>query len=183
MDEGNPTMKIEYVVKRKGRPHIAEVLQGGKIIADLDESKDFVSVLTTMNGRTYYFTPRVDGKIIPFSIMVYESNDSQRKTILKIKGNCFSHGGQMYMIGAIPEGKSAKDIGRSKYICRLVNFPFDDMDKIDMHVREKLGRYRGIEVGQLSGLGSIGHKITLDEELEEISLPLSVSSYLIYSTG
>jgi hypothetical protein len=179
----NKTKKgIEYVVTRTGGPHRAEIVQDGRIIAQLQEGDNLDSVLTTEDGKKYYFSPRVDGKIHPFSLTVKTGNNSG-ETILQILEHLFAYRGNLYIIGGIPEGKSPKDLGQTKYICRLVNFPYDDVDQVDAHVREKLGRHRGVEVGELSGLGRRGYKVALDGELEPIGLPLSVASYLLYSTG
>lgn len=171
---------IEYVVKRKGSPRTAEIFCEGKLLATLREAEDHASVLSTLDGTKYLFSPKVDGKIHPFSITVYDGSDA---AILKIMGNLFSFRNNIYIIGGIPEGKNPKDMRRTKYICRLVNFPFQDIDSIDVHVREKLRRHRGVEVGEISGLGVFGHKVSVNLELKEIALPLSVACYLLYSTG
>ena len=182
LEQSTTEEKIEYLVKRTGVPHHAEIQQDGRIVAHLEETTNVDSLLTTNDGKKYYFSPRVYGRIHPFSLTIEEENDV-RKTILKISGHLFAYRGNVYIIGGIPEGKSPKDIGNTKYVCRLVNFPFNDVDKIDLHVREKLGRYRGVDVGELTGLGRRGHKVTLGQELGQISLPLAVSCYLLYSTG
>jgi len=184
MERGITTAKkrIEYVVIRTDGPHRAEISQEGKIVAHLEEDGNLDSVLTTIDAKNYYFSPRVDGKINPFSSTIELGNGS-RETILKILGHLFAYGGNLYIIGGIPEGKSPRDIGQTKFICRLVNFPYSEVDQIDVHVREKLGRHRGVEVGELSGLGRRGHKVTLAPELEQIGLPLAVACYLLYSTG
>jgi hypothetical protein len=172
--------KTEYLVKRKGSPRSAEIFQEEKLVSTLEEAEDHVSVLSTLGGTKYSFDPRVDGRMHPFSMTIINGSNA---TILKIVEHLFSFRNQIYIIGGIPEGKSPKDIARTKYICRLVNFPFEDVDRIDVHVREKLRRHRGMAVGEISGLGLLGHKVVVDEELKEIALPLSVASYLLYSTG
>ena len=174
--------KIEYVVTRTAGRHHAEIARDERIVAQLQEGDNLVSVLTTEDGKKYYFSPRVDGKFHPFSLTV-ETGNGSGETILKILEHLFAYRGNLYMIGGIPEGKSPRDLGQMKYICRLVNFPYDDVDQIDAHVREKLGRHRGVDIGELSGLGRHGHKVALDGELEPIGLPLSVACYLLYSTG
>ncbi len=70
-----------------------------------------------------------------------------------------------------------------KYISRLDHLPYQSVDEIDRMTREQLNKHRGVEVGRLDGLGSLGHEVFLDEELAEIGLPLSAASYLLYSTG
>jgi hypothetical protein len=172
--------KTEYLVRRKDSPRSAEIFQAEKLVATLEEVEDHVSALSSLDGTKYSFDPRVDGRMRPFSMTV---NNGSNETILKIIEHLFSYRNQIYIIGGIPEGKSPKDIVRTKYICRLVNFPFEDVDHIDVHIREKLRRHRGMAVGEISGLGLLGHKVVVDEELKEIALPLSVTSYLLYSTG
>ncbi len=171
---------IEYVVKRKGSPRNAEVWLEGKLVATLEEAEDHASMLSSVDGTEYFFSPKVEGKIHPFSMTV---SDGSHRITLKIAEHLFSFRNSIYIIGGIPEGKNSKDIGRTKYICRLVNFPFQDVDAIDIHVREKLRRHRGLPVGEISGLGILGHKVSVNKELQEIALPLSVASYLLYSTG
>jgi hypothetical protein len=179
----NATMKkTEFIVTRKDSPRNAEIVQDGKIVAQLEGGKDLYSILNTTDGTTYFFHPSVDGKIQPFSMTVGKNSGSQ-EIVLKIVAHLFAYQRNLYVIGGIPEGKSPRDIGQTKFICRLVNFPYSDVDQIDPHVREKLGRYRGAEVGELSGLGRRGHKVVLGEELKEIGLPLAVACYLLYSAG
>jgi hypothetical protein len=179
----NATMKkTEFIVTRKDGPRSAEIVQDGKIVAQLEGGKVPHSILNTTDGTTYFFHPSVDGKIQPFSMTV-EKNTGSQEIVLKILVHLFAYQQNLYIIGGIPEGKSPRYIWQSKYICRLVNFPYSDVDQIDPHVREKLGRHRGVEVGELSGLGRRGHKVVLGEELKEIGLPLAAACYLLYSTG
>jgi methyl coenzyme M reductase gamma subunit len=88
------------------------------------------------------------------------------------------------MFKSLPEGKSLKHhMSGTKYICRLVNFPYHDVSEIDLETRERLSRYRGVDVGTLSGLGKLKHQVRLGEELADLGLQLSAASYLLYSTG
>lgn len=153
-------------------------------MAHLDRADDNLqSLLKLENGskRIYRLDPRVDRAISPFSTTIYEGDG---KILLRIKSGVFSYIGKIYLFKSLPEGKSMKGhLSRSKYICRLDNFPYHDVDEIDRETRERLNRYRGVDVGRLSGLGKLGHKVTIDEELREIGLPLAAASYLLYSTG
>jgi len=133
------------------------------------------------SNRVFELDPRVNGAVSPFSTVIYEDGG---KPVLKIKSGCFSHNGKVYLFKSIPEGKSMKShLSGAKYICRLENFPFRNVDEIDRETREKLSRHRGVDVGRLSGFGKLGHRVILSEELVGIGLPLSAASYLLYSTG
>jgi len=140
---------------------------------------------------SWTLTNKVDGEVRPFSIACYENggNDSnvklERQT-LKIKSRVFSHNGNFYSIGgAIPNNISPKDIisHDKKYVCRLINFPFSNVDHIDEETRHKLRMHKGISVGDIHGLGTNGFHLTLyGNELNDIGLPLSAAAYLLYTT-
>ena len=173
---------MEYVVRRTGSPRDADIMQSGKLVARLEKESVMGTLLRTEDGsKIFHFDPKVDGVISPFSMTVY---DGVGKMILKIKTNCFSHDNQVYMFKSLPEGKSMKHhLSGTKYICRLVNFPYHDVNEIDLETRERLNRHRGVDVGTLSGLGKLKHEVRLGDELADIGLPLSAASYLLYSTG
>jgi hypothetical protein len=175
----------DYTVKRTGAFWEADVSLGREKIATVGKGEG-VKFLVRMvdGGKGFLLDPRVNGAIKPFSITAYEGQNAEGKIVLKIRNNLFSHKGNMYIMKNVPEGRLAKDhaLGK-KYICRLVNFPFKSPDDVDVHTSERLARHRGIKVGEMSGLGIVGHKVQLDEELEDIGVPLSVASYLIYAAG
>jgi hypothetical protein len=174
----------EYVVRRTGDPNEAEIIHSGKLAAYLDKIPgELRTILKYENGsgRTLYLDPKVNGTIAPFSTAIY---DNSGKPILEIKSGCFSYRGKIYMFKSLPQGKSMKGhLHQLKFITRLDHLPYHNVDEIDRMTREKLQKHRGVEVGTLEGLGTLGHEVTLDEELEPIGLPLSAASYLLYSTG
>ena len=174
----------EYVVRRTGDPNEAEITHSGKLAAYLDKIQgELRTLLKYADGshRILYLDPKVDDSIAPFSITVY---NNEEKILLEIKSGCFSYNGKIYRFKSLPQGKSMKGhLHELKYICRLDHLPYQSVDEIDRMTREKLNKHRGIEVGRLSGLGSLGHEVSLDEELAGIGLPLSAASYLLYSTG
>jgi hypothetical protein len=43
--------------------------------------------------------------------------------------------------------------------------------------------FLGVPVGETSGLGTHGHHVKVEKELEDIGLIIAASSYLLYSTG
>jgi hypothetical protein len=89
------------------------------------------------------------------------------------------------MMNNLPEGRlSGEHFSGSRFISRLVNFPFKDDSEVDPKTWERLRRYRGLQVGEMSGFGRTGgHKVKLEPELEDIGVPLAVASYIIYSRG
>jgi len=173
-----------YVIKRTGDPSEAEIFQSDKLVALLDRPKgELRTVLKLEDGmlRIFYLDPKVDGTIAPFSTAVYEDPG---KIFLKIKSGCFSLNGKIYLFKSLPEGHSMKGhLHGLKYICRLDNLPYHDVEEIDRETREKLNKHRGVDIGRLSGLGRLGHEVTLSNELVEIGLPLAAASYLLYSSG
>jgi len=173
---------VEYVIRRTGSPKDADIFESGNLVARLEKENVLGTLLRLEDGSNiFHFDPKVDGVLSPFSTTIY---DGAGKLILKIKTNCFSHSNQVYMFKSLPEGKSLKHhLSGTKYICRLVNFPYHDINEIDLETRERLSRYRGVDVGTLSGLGKLKHQVRLGEELADVGLPLSAASYLLYSTG
>jgi hypothetical protein len=176
------TAMSEYTVKRTGPFWKADVFLGSEIIATLRKGEGISFVVETKSGGGFLLDPRVNGTIKPFSITASERSNGN--IVLKIRNHLFSHNGAMYIMKNVPEGTPTRNhlLGR-KFICRLVNFPFTNPDEVDAHTSERLGRHRGIKVGEMSGLGINGHKVILEKELEDIGLPLSTASYLIYASG
>jgi hypothetical protein len=177
-------LELEYVVTRTGDPSEAEIRQSGELVARLDKMKGDLRTLLKLENppkRMFYLDPKVDGSIAAFSTVVY---DDSGKTWLKIKSGVLSYNGKIYLFKSLPEGKSMSGhLLGMKFISRMDNLPFHDVDEIDRQTREKLIKHRGMEVGRLSGLGSLGHKVVLSDELKDIGLPLAAASYLLYSTG
>jgi hypothetical protein len=144
--------------------------------------------LLAKDGREWILTKSVRGKFRPFSISVIEQGKDKDKAnieVLTIIEHIFKHGDKFYMLTNHPEGKHWNEyLSGPRYISRLDNFPYSDMHELDYHIKHKLRRFRGIPVGEASGLGiQDGHRVRINDELEDISLPLAVSSYLLYSTA
>lgn len=175
-------MEKEYIIRRTGGPREAEITENGRFVGQLEEDNDKTAILRTKDGsgRVFELNPRVDGVISTFSSTIYDSES----LVLKIKSGLFSHNGNVYMFKGLPEGVAMiGHLSGVKVISRLDRFPYQDLDQVDRETRERLSRYRGIEVGRISGLGSRGHKVALHDDLFDIGLPLSAASYLLYSTG
>ncbi len=163
--------------------------EGDNEIAEIKKGEDQKSFkLLAKDGREWIFTKSVHGKFRPFSISVIEQGkdkDKDNKEVLTIIEHIFKHGDKFYMLTNHPEGKHWNEyLNGPRYISRLDNFPYSDMLELDYHIKHKLRRFRGISVGEASGLGiHDGHRVRIDNELKDISLPIAVSSYLLYSTA
>jgi hypothetical protein len=171
----------EYTVKRTGAYYEASVICDGKSVARLGKKEPYKFDLQTTDGsKDYVLDPKVDGRIRPFSIAALD----QDKVVLKILNSLFAHGGQMYLMKNVPEGNLPRNhLLGVKFITRLVNFPFQTPEAVEIQTLDRLGRHRGVRVGEMSGLGITGHKVKLESELDDIGLPLSAASYLIYASG
>ncbi len=183
-------MSVEYVVTQPVSTVEATILQSQREVGHLSpEGKGLFKLLGNEN-QSWMLCNRVNGEVRPFSMAVVSGidkdlalNASEEEYVLKIKDSLFQHSGSFYWFGGIPEGRPVKAhlIG-SKIICRLVNFPFSNVDDVDEETKHQLKRYRGIYVGDFFGLGSSGFHLKLNNELKDIGLPLAASSYLLYST-
>ena len=112
-----------------------------------------------------------------------EDNDIN-KEILTIREHLFKYEGKFYMLTNHPEGKHWNGyLSGIRYISRLDNFPYSDLTDLDYQIKHKLRRFRGVPVGEVSGLGIQGHHVKVEKELEDIGLLIAASSYLIYSTA
>jgi len=183
-------LSIEYVVRQPDSPAEATIFQNQREVGRLHvEGKGMFKLLGNEN-QYWILCNKVDGEIRPFSMTVISGIDKDlamnapdEECVLKIKDNLFQHKGSFYWLGGIPEGRPIKaHIMGSKIICRLVNFPFSHVDDVDDETKHQLKRYRGIYVGEFYGLGSSGFHLKLENELNDIGLPLAASSYLLYST-
>ncbi|MFL6510534.1 MAG: hypothetical protein ACJ700_05035, partial [Nitrososphaera sp.] len=104
----------------------------------------------------------------------------------------FTHNGKFYMLANHPEGKSWNDYVNSpiRYISRLDNFPYSNVSEMEENkhhqsLRHKLKRFRGVPVGEASGLGAAaeGHQVKVNDELDDIGLFIAATSYLMYSSA
>ncbi len=183
-------MHSEYVIKGP-KPWEAGVFLGedGKEIAEIKKGGDRKSFkLLAKDGREWILTKSVRGRFRPFSISVIEQGKDKDKAnieVLTIIEHIFKHGDKFYMLTNHPEGKHWNEyLSGPRYISRLDNFPYSDIHELDYHIKHKLRRFRGVPVGEASGLGIHGgHRVRIDDELKDISLLIAVSSYLLYSTA
>lgn len=183
MIKGPKPWEAKVFLGKEGDKEIAEIKKG-------DDEKSFK--LLAKDGSEWILTKSVHGKFRPFSITVLlkkqnESiNSDAYREVLTIIEHVFKHRDKFYMLTNHPEGKHWNEyLSGPRYISRLDNFPYSDVHELDYHIKHKLRRFRGVPVGEASGLGMHeGHHVRVDDnELEGISLLIATSSYLLYSTA
>jgi hypothetical protein len=187
---GAKILVSDYVVKMSGNPSLTRIYTDEQELAEIRTSENLTYHLIAKNGNEWILNARVHGEIRPFSMTatISKAEDARDLTpgssVLTIRDHLFLHNGKFYTLAGAPEGRPPREFLLGKrYICRLDNFPFSDLGEIDHETRSKLRRFRGPAVGELEGLGKEGHRVHLSDELEEISLPLAASCYLLYSTA
>jgi hypothetical protein len=146
-------------------------------------------MLSKKDGREWVLTNKIDGEHRRFSFSVREAGENH-DMLLMIRDNVFKHNGKFYMLASQPEGRSWQQYVDSpiRYISRLDNFPYSDLTEMDeskQHhtLKQKLKRFRGVPVGEASGLGISpeGHNVKVNDELDDIGLFLAATSYLMYA--
>lgn len=183
---------------KKGKVHWeAKVFsESGEEVAEIKkgEGPEF-KLLSKKDNREWVLTNRIDGEHRRFSLAVWEAGKKEphdKDAPLMIRDNIFKHNGKFYMLANHPEGKSWHNYVQSpvRYISRLDNFPYSDISEMDedkhhQSLRQKIKRFRGVPVGEASGLGAApeGHNIKVNDELDDIGLFLAASSYLMYASA
>lgn len=199
-------MSSEYIVKKGPTRWEARVFSGDEKeeeIAEIKRRDDFDFKLVCLkDGREWLLTNRVQGEYRPFSFSVLRvdkgelgaGDDSSGKEMFSIRDSLFRHNNRFYMLANSPEGKPWQEYARSpvRYISRLDNFPYSHLEELDdrqhqyhHQLRHKLKRFRGVPVGEASGLGTEqkGHRVRVGDELKGVGLFLAVASYLIYASA
>ena len=180
-------MDSEYVI-RGPRPGEAKIFLDDEEIAKIKNGEDRKSFkLISKDGSRWILTNNIHGEFRPFSITVLEQikgKDDASREVLTIREHLFKHREKFYMLTNHPEGKHWNEyLSGPRYISRLDNFPYSELAELEHHIRHRLRRFRGIPVGEASGLGIDGHHVRVDKELEDIGLLIAASSYLLYSTA
>jgi hypothetical protein len=175
-------------VIRGPRPGEAKIFLDDEEIAKIKNGEDRKSFkLISKDGSRWILTNNIHGEFRPFSITVLEQikgKDDASREVLTIREHLFKHREKFYMLTNHPEGKHWNEyLSGPRYISRLDNFPYSELAELDHHIRHRLRRFRGIPVGEASGLGIDGHHVRVDKELEDIGLLIAASSYLLYSTA
>jgi len=167
------------------------------------------------DGKEWILANSVHGQRRPFSLSIRESGNAGRGDaasgkgakrhphhdynehasshtgdVLTVKNHVFKHGGKFYMLRNHPEGSAPKSyLSGPRYISRLDNFPHSELSEVGKHDSHggshRLKRFRGVPVGEASGLGiaGSGHRVKVGEELRDIGLLLAASSYLLYASA
>lgn len=175
---------MEYVVRKSpGNPE-AVVLVKDSRVASIKKGPEHDFRLLLDYGEEYVLTSKVHGQFRPFSMVVRKSGQDYAGDILTIREHLFKHKGNFYMLTNHPAGKHWQEsLSGSKYISRLDNFPHSELEHVDANTWHRLRKFRGVAVGELSGLGTDGHHVRVEDELEDIGLFLAAASYLLYTAG
>jgi hypothetical protein len=171
--------------------------EDGKEIAEIKKRGEELEfrLLSKKGNQQWVLTNKIDGEHRRFSFSVREvekQEGGQEDALLTVRENIFKHNGKFYMLANHPEGKSWHNYVNSpvRYISRLDNFPYSDVSEMDENkyhqiLRQKLKRFRGVPVGEASGLGATpeGHYVKVNDELDDIGLFLAAISYLMYASA
>jgi hypothetical protein len=180
----------EFTVKKGPTQWEAKIFsEDGQEVAEIKKGEMLgFQLVSKKDNRKWSLTNKVDGEHRRFSFTVREGENA----LLTVRDSIFKHNGKFYMLANHPEGKSWNDYVNSsvRYISRLDNFPYADLAETDekshrQDLRHKLKRFRGVRVGEASGLGASpnGHHVKVDQELEDIGLFLAATSYLMYASA
>jgi hypothetical protein len=169
------------------KPWEAKIYSNKVEVAEIKKGEGPTFNLISNDGRIWSITNKVHGEVRPFSINVQQEKNKNKENLndeaLIIRENLFKHKGKFYMFANHPEGKPWHEyLSGPRYISRLDNFPFPDLEKIDNHIKHRLKRFRGVKVGETTGLGINGHFVKVERDLEDIGLLVAACSYLLYST-
>ena len=151
-------------------------------VAQLKRLEKGEARLLSNDGKSFRISNVVNGHVRPFSLQIIDEESD--KAALTVKDHLFSCGGTIFMIGNVPESRTYRDtLSGPKYIAELPNFPFSDLDEVDPETKNRLRRHRGIQVGEMSGIGEYGHIVKLEGKLEGIGLLVSVACCILYTTA
>jgi hypothetical protein len=194
-------LSSEFVIRKGPKQWEAKIFSGKVEIAEIKKGEGLsFRLVSNKDGLEWVLTNVVHGKHRPFSFSVrksgkktqglYSDGNDLGEEVFVIREQLFKYHGKFYMLANHPEGKSWKDYVNSsvKYICRLDNFPYSDLSEVDHQhytLRDKIKRFRGIPVGEASGLGieQRGHRVRLDPELDDVGLFIAAISYLLYASA
>ncbi|MFL6372417.1 MAG: hypothetical protein ACJ70P_04725 [Nitrososphaera sp.] len=199
-------MTSEYVIKKGPSKWEAKIFSSNanevaeiKRIGDKLRGQNLEFILSSKkDDHEWLLTNKIDGEHRRFSFSVKELGTSEEErltekdALLTVRDNIFTHNGKFYMLANHPEGKSWNDYVNSpvRYISRLDNFPYSNVSEMEENkhhqsLRHKLKRFRGVPVGEASGLGAAaeGHQVKVNDELDDIGLFIAATSYLMYSSA
>jgi hypothetical protein len=191
----------EFTIKKGPTQWEAKIFsENGKEVAEIKkrgEQSEF-RLLSKNDNREWVLTNKIDGEHRRFSFSIREVEKQQEQgqrekdALLTVRDNIFKHNGMFYMLANHPEGKSWHNYVNNpvRYISRLDNFPYSDVSEVDenkhhQNLRHKIKRFRGVPVGEASGLGTTpeGQHVKINDELDGIGLFLAATSYLMYASA
>ena len=194
-------MTSEFTIKKGPTQWEAKIFsENGKEVAEIrrrGEQPEF-RLLSKNDNHEWLLTNKIDGEHRRFSFSIREVEKQQEQgqrekgALLIVRDNIFKHNGMFYMLANQPEGKSWHNYISNpvRYISRLDNFPYSDVSEMDenkhhQNLRHKIKRFRGVPVGEASGLGTTpeGHHVKVNDELDDIGLFLAATSYLMYASA
>ena len=194
-------MTSRFTIKKGPTQWQAKVFSGdGKEIAEIRKREGPEFRMQNMkDNREWVLTNKIEGEHRRFSFSVTEARkekdggrEAEGPALLTIRDGIFNHNGKFYMLANHPEGRSWQDYVNSpvRYISRLDSFPHPDESEMDMEkhhqsLKQKVKRFRGVPVGEASGLGATpeGHSVKVNDELDDIGLFIAATSYLMYATA
>jgi hypothetical protein len=207
-------LSSEFTIKKRGSTQWdARIFsENGEEVAEIIKGEGFdFKLISQKDNREWVLTNKIDGQHRRFSFSVREvqkkgkeevnageprgkgeGEEEEGNPLLIIHDNIFVHNGKFYMLANHPEGKSWHNYVNSpvRYISRLENFPYSNVsemheNKHHQNLRDKLKRFRGVPVGEASGLGATpeGHRVKVNDELDDIGLFLAATSYLLYASA
>ena len=165
------------------KPREAVISLNGTQIAKIREEDNLTfKLINEREGREWILSNKVHGEFRPFSMSISELKDEALNEVLTIREHLFKYNDKFYMLTNHPEGRSWNDyLSGLRYISRLDNFPFENLEEIDHHTRQRVKRFRGVPVGEASGLGIHSHHAKIGEELQEVGLLIAAASFILYS--
>ena len=194
-------MTSEFTIKKGPTQWEAKIFsENGKEVAEIKkrgEQSEF-RLLSKKDNQEWVLTNKIDGEHRRFSFSIKEVEKQQEEgqrekdALLTVRDNIFKHNGMFYMLANHPEGKSWHNYVNNpvRYISRLDNFPYSDVSEMDenkhhQNLRHKIKRFRGVPVGEASGLGTTpeGHHVKVNDELDDMGLFLAATSYLMYASA
>jgi hypothetical protein len=194
-------LTIEFTIKKGPTQWQAKIFEEEEEVAEIKKEVEKLEfrLLSKKDNHEWVLSNKIDGEHRRFSFSVNEAEKQgggagrgRKKTLLTIRDNIFEHNGKFYMLANHPAGKSWQNYVNSpvRYISRLDNFPYSDISKMEenrhhQNLRHKLKRFRGVPVGEASGLGATpeGHHVKVNDELDDIGLFLAATSYLMYASA
>lgn len=187
-------MSSEFVIRKGPKQWEAKIYSGEVEIAEIKKGEGLsFRLINHRDKNEWILSNMVHGERRPFSFSVHKNERKPlalSEPIFVVRDQLFEHDGKFYMMANHPEGKLWDEYVSSpvRYIGRLNNFPYSKLSEVDHQhftLRDKIKRFRGTPVGEVSGLGTEerGHRVKLDGELEDVGLFIAAISYLLYASG